>query len=128
MSNTEIRLLIFENIYFQQGFVPVILLFSHFFPFIQQRIRANAIDRMDLVGDVNGADCIIVDDMIDTAGTLCKAASELKSRGANRIYAFATHGIPPQTYYLRHFLYFIFQLPFVSCSALLLFFHLSCLE
>ena len=48
---------------------------------------------MDLVGDVDGADCIIVDDMIDTAGTLCKAATELKSRGAKRVFAFATHGM-----------------------------------
>jgi ribose-phosphate pyrophosphokinase len=60
---------------------------------IKQRSRANAIDRMDLVGNVEGMDCIIVDDMIDTAGTLCKAASELKARGAKRIYAFATHGL-----------------------------------
>jgi ribose-phosphate pyrophosphokinase len=60
---------------------------------IKQRSRANAIDRMDLVGNVEGMDCIIVDDMIDTAGTLCRAAAELKARGAKRIYAFATHGL-----------------------------------
>lgn len=60
---------------------------------IKQRIRANAIGRMDLVGSVEGSDVIIVDDMIDTAGTLTKAASELKERGANRVYAFATHGV-----------------------------------
>merc|ERR1712129_121089 len=47
----------------------------------------------DLVGDVDGCDVIIVDDMIDTAGTLCKAGKELKRRGAKRIYAFATHGL-----------------------------------
>ena len=38
-------------------------------------------------------DCIIVDDMIDTAGTLCTAANELKMMGAARIFAFATHGL-----------------------------------
>lgn len=48
---------------------------------------------MDLVGDVKGKDCIIVDDMIDTAGTLCKAGCELELKGAKRIFAFATHGL-----------------------------------
>jgi ribose-phosphate pyrophosphokinase len=60
---------------------------------IKQRVQAGAIDRMDLVGSVDGCDLIIVDDMIDTAGTLTKAAEELKARGAKRIYAFATHGV-----------------------------------
>ena len=60
---------------------------------IKQREAANQVSQMDLVGDVDGCDCIIVDDMIDTAGTLCKAGKALKSRGARRIYAFATHGL-----------------------------------
>jgi len=60
---------------------------------VKQRERANSIAQMDLVGDVRGCDCIIVDDMIDTGGTLCKAGSELRRRGANRIFAFATHGL-----------------------------------
>ena len=60
---------------------------------IKQRSGANKIDRMDLVGSVKGADCIIVDDMIDTAGTLCEAARELKKHGAQRVFAFATHGL-----------------------------------
>jgi ribose-phosphate pyrophosphokinase len=60
---------------------------------IKQRIKANSIERMDLVGEVAGNDVIIVDDMIDTAGTLTKAAEELKARGAKRVYAFATHGV-----------------------------------
>ena len=47
----------------------------------------------DLVGSVQGADCIIVDDMIDTAGTLCAAANELVAFGARRVFAFATHGL-----------------------------------
>eukprot|EP00468_Gymnochlora_sp_CCMP2014_P011070 CAMPEP_0167759284 /NCGR_PEP_ID=MMETSP0110_2-20121227/10935_1 /TAXON_ID=629695 /ORGANISM="Gymnochlora sp., Strain CCMP2014" /LENGTH=385 /DNA_ID=CAMNT_0007645647 /DNA_START=2558 /DNA_END=3715 /DNA_ORIENTATION=+ len=60
---------------------------------IKQRLRANAIERMDLVGNVEGCDVILVDDMIDTAGTLTKAASELHARGARRVYAYATHGL-----------------------------------
>eukprot|EP01006_Ploeotia_vitrea_P013933 TRINITY_DN36663_c0_g1_i1.p1 TRINITY_DN36663_c0_g1~~TRINITY_DN36663_c0_g1_i1.p1 ORF type:complete len:436 (-),score=217.91 TRINITY_DN36663_c0_g1_i1:79-1335(-) len=64
---------------------------------IKQRHRANQIASMDLVGNVNDSDVIIVDDMIDTAGTLTKAAAELKKRGARSVYAFATHGVfsPP---------------------------------
>eukprot|EP01029_Cantina_marsupialis_P022130 TRINITY_DN5387_c0_g3_i1.p1 TRINITY_DN5387_c0_g3~~TRINITY_DN5387_c0_g3_i1.p1 ORF type:complete len:413 (-),score=132.11 TRINITY_DN5387_c0_g3_i1:275-1513(-) len=64
---------------------------------IKQRPRAGVIERMDLVGNVNGSDVIIVDDMIDTAGTLCKAARKLKEAGANRVYCFASHGLfsPP---------------------------------
>lgn len=60
---------------------------------VKQRVKANEIERMDLVGSVDGKDVIIVDDMIDTAGTLTQAASELKSRGARRVFAFATHGL-----------------------------------
>ena len=48
---------------------------------------------LDLVGHVSGCDCIIVDDMIDTAGALCIAANELTSLGARRVFAFATHGL-----------------------------------
>lgn len=60
---------------------------------IKQRERANQVTQMDLVGSVDGCDVIVVDDMIDTAGTLCKASQELKKRGARRIFAFATHGL-----------------------------------
>ncbi|KAL8429003.1 hypothetical protein Efla_006786 [Eimeria flavescens] len=60
---------------------------------IKRRIRANEVESMDLVGSVDGRDVIIVDDMIDTAGTLVEAARELKSKGAKRVYAFATHGL-----------------------------------
>jgi len=60
---------------------------------IKQRLRANAVERMDLVGNVEGCDVILVDDMIDTAGTLTKAASELTARGAKRVFAYATHGL-----------------------------------
>ena len=47
----------------------------------------------DLVGSVSGCDCIIVDDMIDTAGTVCAAANEVTALGARRVFAFATHGL-----------------------------------
>ncbi len=60
---------------------------------VKQRIRANEVGRMDLVGDVKDCDVIMVDDMIDTAGTLSQAANELKAMGAKRIFAFATHGL-----------------------------------
>jgi len=60
---------------------------------IKQRARAGSVDQMDLVGDVEGCDCIVVDDMIDTAGTLCKAADVLVEKGARRVFAFASHGL-----------------------------------
>lgn len=60
---------------------------------IKQRARAGSVDQMDLVGDVKDCDCIIVDDMIDTAGTLCKAADVLVAQGARRVFAFASHGL-----------------------------------
>ena len=60
---------------------------------IKQRSRPGVVAQMDLIGSVDGKDCIIVDDMIDSAGTLCKAAEELKQFGAKNVYAFATHGV-----------------------------------
>ena len=48
---------------------------------IKQRGKPGQIDSMDLVGTIDDCDCIIVDDMIDTAGTLCKAANQLKEHG-----------------------------------------------
>eukprot|EP01037_Dinobryon_pediforme_P040957 gene40957-50414_t len=60
---------------------------------VKQRAKANEIERMDLVGSVDGCDAIIVDDMVDTAGTLCKAAEMLKESGARRVFAFCSHGV-----------------------------------
>lgn len=60
---------------------------------IKQRVEANKIGSMDLVGEVDGYDVIMVDDMIDTAGTLTKAANELQAMGARRVFAFASHGL-----------------------------------
>ena len=59
----------------------------------KERKEANKIEKMELVGNVEGKVCILVDDMIDTAGTLCEAAKLLKEKGATRIYAFASHGL-----------------------------------
>ena len=60
---------------------------------IKQRKKAGEIARMDLVGSVEGCDAIIVDDMIDSAGTLCKAAENIQKYGARKVYAFASHGL-----------------------------------
>jgi ribose-phosphate pyrophosphokinase len=48
---------------------------------------------MNIIGEVEGQTCIVIDDMIDTAGTLCQAAQALKDKGAAEIYACATHAV-----------------------------------
>ena len=57
------------------------------------RAKANEIGSMTVIGDVTGKDVIIVDDMIDTAGTITKAANLMKKAGANSVRAFAAHGV-----------------------------------
>ncbi|MDR3647040.1 MAG: ribose-phosphate pyrophosphokinase [Candidatus Babeliales bacterium] len=59
----------------------------------KQRAGAGVIESMNLIGDVNGADVIIVDDMCDTGGTLVKAAKLLKDKGAKRVFAAITHPV-----------------------------------
>jgi ribose-phosphate pyrophosphokinase len=59
----------------------------------KRRTSPNIAKAMNVVGDVEGKDVCIIDDMIDTAGTLVEAAKSLREHGAKRIYAFATHGI-----------------------------------
>jgi ribose-phosphate pyrophosphokinase len=59
----------------------------------KRRERANVSEVMHLIGDVKGKDCIIIDDMIDTAGTLAGAARALHEKGAKRVVACATHGV-----------------------------------
>jgi ribose-phosphate pyrophosphokinase len=59
----------------------------------KRRERANESQVMNLIGDVEGRTCILVDDMCDTAGTLCKAAAALKEKGAKRVVSYITHPV-----------------------------------
>ena len=59
----------------------------------KQRSKANQVDTMSLIGDVNGKDVVLVDDIIDTAGTICKAAKLMMDNGAASVRAFCTHPI-----------------------------------
>lgn len=59
----------------------------------KRRERANEADVMNIVGDVRGKNCLIVDDMCDTGGTICKVAKALHEAGANDIYAVFTHAV-----------------------------------
>jgi ribose-phosphate pyrophosphokinase len=59
----------------------------------KRRPRANVSEVMHLIGEIEGRSCVIMDDMIDTAGTLCKAAEVLKARGARSVYAYCTHPV-----------------------------------
>ncbi|MGI9023050.1 MAG: ribose-phosphate diphosphokinase [Acidimicrobiales bacterium] len=55
--------------------------------------RANEVEALRVMGEVDGRVCVLVDDMIDTAGTICGAATLLKEYGATDVYAMATHGV-----------------------------------
>jgi ribose-phosphate pyrophosphokinase len=59
----------------------------------KRRERANESQVMNIIGDVSGRTCILVDDMCDTAGTLCKAAKALKEKGASHVAAYVTHPV-----------------------------------
>ncbi len=59
----------------------------------KRRPEANKAEVMHIIGDIEGRDCIIVDDMVDTAGTLCTAADALKANGARSVSAYATHAV-----------------------------------
>ena len=59
----------------------------------KRRPRANESEVMNLIGDVEGRTAIMVDDMVDTAGTLCSAANALKERGATKVVAYCTHAV-----------------------------------
>ena len=59
----------------------------------KRRPRANVSEVMHVIGEIDGRNCVIMDDMIDTAGTLVKAAEVLKERGAKQVYAYCTHPI-----------------------------------
>ena len=74
------------NIYAKYLHCPVII--CH-----KTRAKANVVDSITAIGDVKGKNVVIVDDMIDTAGTLCKAANVLKTMGAKSVRACATHAV-----------------------------------
>lgn len=59
----------------------------------KRRERANASEVMNIIGDVTGRDCILFDDIVDTAGTLCNAATALLEKGAKSVSAYVTHGV-----------------------------------
>ena len=59
----------------------------------KRRPRANDSQVMNIIGDVEGKTCILVDDIVDTAGTLCKAANALKERGAERVVSYIVHPV-----------------------------------
>ena len=59
----------------------------------KRRPTANEAQVMHIIGDVKGRSCLIVDDMVDTAGTLCKAADALKENGAKKVVAYCTHPV-----------------------------------
>ncbi len=59
----------------------------------KRRPEANKSEVMNIIGDVAGRTCVLVDDMVDTAGTLCAAAKALKTKGATRVVAYCTHPI-----------------------------------
>ncbi len=59
----------------------------------KRRPRANVSEVMHVIGEIEGRNCVIMDDMIDTAGTLVKAAEVLKERGAKKVFAYCTHPI-----------------------------------
>jgi ribose-phosphate pyrophosphokinase len=59
----------------------------------KRRERAGESEVMNIIGDVDGRTCILVDDIVDSAGTLCNAAAALKQQGAEEVFAYCTHGV-----------------------------------
>ena len=59
----------------------------------KRRPKANVSEVMHVIGEIEGRNCVIMDDMVDTAGTLVKAAEVLKERGAKKVYAYCTHPV-----------------------------------
>ena len=59
----------------------------------KRRARANQSEVMNIIGEPEGKNCILMDDMVDTAGTLCQAAAALKSHGAASVHAYITHAV-----------------------------------
>ncbi|MDO9598064.1 MAG: ribose-phosphate pyrophosphokinase [Azoarcus sp.] len=59
----------------------------------KRRPKANVSEVMNIIGEVEGRTCVIMDDIVDTAGTLCKAATALKANGAKRVLSYCTHAV-----------------------------------
>ena len=59
----------------------------------KRRPKANVAQVMNIIGDVEGRSCVLIDDLVDTAGTLCKAAAALKEHGAAQVVAYCTHAV-----------------------------------
>jgi ribose-phosphate pyrophosphokinase len=59
----------------------------------KRRERAGESEVMNIIGDVEGRTCILIDDIVDSAGTLCNAAAALKQQGATEVFAYSTHGV-----------------------------------
>ncbi|WP_075187298.1 ribose-phosphate pyrophosphokinase [Teredinibacter haidensis] len=59
----------------------------------KRRPKANVAEVMNIIGEIEGRTCLLVDDMVDTAGTLCNAAKALKEHGADKVVAYATHPV-----------------------------------
>jgi ribose-phosphate pyrophosphokinase len=59
----------------------------------KRRPKANVAKVMNIIGDVEGRSCVLIDDLVDTAGTLCKAADALKDHGAQKVVAYCTHPV-----------------------------------
>ena len=59
----------------------------------KRREKAGESEVMNVIGDVEDKDCILIDDMVDSGGTLCNGAAALKAQGANNVYAYITHGV-----------------------------------
>ena len=59
----------------------------------KRREKANQCEVMNVIGDVAGKECILYDDMVDTAGSLCNAAKAIYDKGATKVYACATHAV-----------------------------------
>jgi ribose-phosphate pyrophosphokinase len=59
----------------------------------KRRPKANVAEVMNIIGDVDGRNCVIMDDIVDTANTLCKAATALKEHGAQKVFAYCTHAV-----------------------------------
>jgi ribose-phosphate pyrophosphokinase len=59
----------------------------------KRRPKPNEAKVMNIIGDVDGRSCVLIDDLVDTAGTLCRAAQALKEHGAQRVVAYCTHAV-----------------------------------